>query len=291
MHTSSVMVSGRKYPLRDNILHAWKSLGLKEIEDANNGFPQGIAELVENRRDGLRQLTNQVYPLRGIHTLTKTMVGRIILSEGQGGKVATGVELTDGRQFRVKSAGEVLLCAGAYRSPQVLMLSGIGSKEELAKHNILQQIDGPWVGRNFHDHQMIFRYWKLRHPEKGLAMGSPALMDPVFQRGNPADWLATMTVPAAGMQAAVAKDQESSKVDHGHILLEGARSHLESNVLYAPSAENRSDFRSPSMVLQSCPTTWRVSRLHAAASLLPPPTPMITQSSTLTTAPPRPTAS
>ncbi|KAL8825938.1 MAG: hypothetical protein Q9191_004104 [Dirinaria sp. TL-2023a] len=234
MHTSSVKTSGRKYPLRDTILHAWKSLGLKEIEDANNGFPQGIAELVENRRDGLRQLASQVYPLRSIHTLTNTMVRRVILSDGQGGgKLATGVELTDGRQFYVKSGGEVLLCAGSYRSPQVLMLSGIGSKDELAKHNIPQQVDCPWVGKNFHDHQMIFRYWKLRYPEKGLAMGSPALTDPVFQRGNPADWLATMTVPAAGMQAAVAKDQETSKIDDEHIPVESARSHLESNVLYA----------------------------------------------------------
>ena len=227
------MTSARKYPLRDTILNAWKSLGLKEIKDANNGFPQGIAELVENRRDGLRQLTSQVYPLNGIHILTNTMVGRIILGEERGDKVATGVELTDGRQLRVDSAGEVLLCAGSYRSPQVLMLSGIGPKDELAKHDIPLQVDCHWVGKNFHDHQMIFRYWKLRHPEKGLAIGSSAFMNPVFERGNPADWLATMTVPATGMQAAIAKDQETSKVDDSPTLRQGPRSHLESNVLYA----------------------------------------------------------
>ena len=245
MYTSSVTTSGRKFPLREIILNAWKNLGLKEIEDANNGFPQGIAELVENRRDGLRQLTSQVYPLGGVHILTKTMVARIILSEGQGGKVATGVELTDGHQLRVHPAGEVLLCAGSYRSPQILMLSGIGSNDELAKHSIPQQVDSPWVGKNFHDHQMIFRYWKLRHPEKGLAIGSPALMDPVFQRGNPADWLATMTVPATGLQAAIAKDQETSEVDDDHVLRKSARSHLESNVLYATFAAEQIGLQIP----------------------------------------------
>lgn len=104
------------------------------------------------------------------------------------------------------------------------MLSGIGPKDELARYNIPQQVESPWVGRNFHDHQMIFRYWKLRHPEKSLAMGSPALTDPAFLKGNPADWLATLTVPA--------KDEGNPTVSDDHVLLKGPRSHLEMNVLY-----------------------------------------------------------
>ena len=232
MYTSSVITSGRKYPLRETILQAWKRLGLKEIEDANNGSPQGIAELVENRRDGLRQLTSQVYPLKGVHIMTETMVKRTLLTDDSHGKVAVGVELADGRQLFIKTGGEVLLCGGSYRSPQILMLSGIGPKDELVKHRIAQQVDSPWVGRNFHDHQMIFRYWKLRHPEKGLAMGSPALTDPAFLKGNPADWLATLTVPADGLKAALAKDEVNSTVTDNHVLLKGPRSHLEMNVLY-----------------------------------------------------------
>lgn len=233
MHTSSVISSGRRYPLRETILNAWKHIGLKEIPDANNGAPQGVAELVENRRDGLRQLTSVAYPLNAVHVMTETFVARIILSDSKFGKVATGVELADGRQVRVKADGEVLLCAGAYRSPQVLMLSGIGDKDILAQHSIPQQVDLPAVGQNFHDHQMIFRYWKLRHPEKGLAMGSPKFTDPAFEKGNPADWLATTTVPKEGLKAAIAKDEPDTVVDDKHALLKGPRSHLEMNVLYA----------------------------------------------------------
>ena len=80
MHTSSVTTSGRHYPLRNTILDAWKSLGLKQVADADNGAPQGIAELVENRRDGLRQLTSVVYPMTGVHLMTETMARRILLS-------------------------------------------------------------------------------------------------------------------------------------------------------------------------------------------------------------------
>lgn len=233
MHTSSVTSSGRHYPLRENILGAWKHIGLDEIPDANNGAPQGVAELVENRRDGLRQLTSVAYPLQGVHVMTETFVARIILSDSKLGKVATGVELAGGRQLGIKAGGEVLLCGGAYRSPQVLMLSGIGEKGILARHSIPQQINLPFVGQNFHDHQMIFRYWKLRHPEKGLAMGAPNFADPAFEKGNPIDWLAIMTVPKDGLKAAITKDERNTVVDDTHTLLKGPRSHLELNVLYA----------------------------------------------------------
>lgn len=233
MHTSSVTSSGRHYPLRETILNAWKHVGLKEIPDGNTGAPQGVAELVENRLDGLRQLTSAAYPLKGAHIMTETLVARILLSESKLGKVATGVELVDGRKMSVKAGGEVLVCAGAYRSPQVLMLSGIGEKSILTQHGIEQQVDMPAVGRNFHDHQMIFRYWNLRHPEKGLAMGSSNFTDPAFEKGFPMDWLATATVPIDGLKAAITKDESNVHVDDNHALLKGPRSHLEMSVLYA----------------------------------------------------------
>ena len=113
------------------------------------------------------------------------------------------------------------------------MLSGIGAEAELEKHCIPQQVDLPWVGKNFHDHRMIFRYWKLRHPEKEVAMGSPAFADPTFQNGNPMDWLATMTVPQDGLKAAIAKDEGKSSVSDTHALLKGPRSHLQMNILHA----------------------------------------------------------
>ncbi|MCJ1436767.1 hypothetical protein MMC27_006149 [Xylographa pallens] len=232
MHTVSVSASGRHYPLRETILEAWLHLGLDKIDDANNGAPLGIAELVENRRDGLRQLTSTVYPLKGVHVMTNTLVGKILLSHDGQGTIATGVELEDKRRFYVKAAGEVILSAGAYRSPQLLMLSGIGDSEALTQHGIPTQVHLPSVGKNLHDHLILFRYWKLRHPEKGLAMGSPAFTDPAFGRGNPLDWVVTMPVPLEGLKAAIQAD-EGKAVDGEHSLVKGPRCHLEMNVLYA----------------------------------------------------------
>jgi choline dehydrogenase-like flavoprotein len=107
------------------------------------------------------------------------------------------------------------------------LLSGIGDFEQLSKHNIRELIHLPEVGRNFHDHLLVFRYWKLREPEKGYAFGSPLFGGPNFEKGvPPEDWLVTTTVPLTGLQSAQAKDIVQDKVVD-------SRSHLELATIYA----------------------------------------------------------
>ena len=54
-------------------------------------------------------------------------------------------------EFRVKKGGEVILCGGSFNTPQLLMLSGIGDKEQLQRHGIDCRVHSPGVGRNLHD--------------------------------------------------------------------------------------------------------------------------------------------
>lgn len=157
--TASVSSSGRKYPLRDHILKLWSNLGLKHVPDANNGHPQGITDLVENWRDGKRQIASATYPLDRVEVLTNTLVRRVIFED----KVAVGVELANGQTRKIKPDGEVILSAGAYRTPQVLQLSGVGDAKHLAAHNIPVVLNLLDVGKNLHDHMMIFRCeWQTR---------------------------------------------------------------------------------------------------------------------------------
>ena len=66
---------------------------------------------------------------------------------------ATGVEYArEGRTESVSAASEVILCAGAIQSPQILQLSGIGPVDLLARHGIATLVDQPEVGRNLQDH-------------------------------------------------------------------------------------------------------------------------------------------
>jgi choline dehydrogenase len=93
------------------------------------------------------------------------LVTRVILDETN---TATGVEYLEGKHLyranrtpqkqqsdgikrEIKATREVILCGGAFNTPQLLMLSGIGDEKELKKHNIDVRIDLPGVGKNLQD--------------------------------------------------------------------------------------------------------------------------------------------
>ncbi|KAF2871946.1 putative glucose dehydrogenase [Massariosphaeria phaeospora] len=240
IHTASVSASGRKFPLRDTIFKLWSHLGLQHVPDANNGHPQGITDLVENWRDGKRQIASSTYPLDGVKVLTDTLVHRIILSKDN---VAEGVELANGERHSIKPGGQVILSAGAYRTPQLLMLSGIGDPDHLSEHGIQTAVNLPEVGKNLHDHMVLFRYWKLRHPEQGIALGSPSFSGPNYEKGGPVDWIVTSPIPLAPLKAAIERDE--GPVTEDHALLKGPRSHLEMNLLYAVFAAESQGLQIP----------------------------------------------
>ena len=69
------------------------------------------------------------------------------------GSRASGVEaIVDGKPTALQAAREVILCAGAYQSPQLLMLSGIGPADDLSALGIDVRLDQPAVGGNLQDH-------------------------------------------------------------------------------------------------------------------------------------------
>jgi len=76
------------------------------------------------------------------------------------GKRAVGVEYMQGKQKKtIRARREVILASGAFQSPQLLMLSGVGDSAELAKHGIASVHHLPGVGQNLQDHpDFIFSY-------------------------------------------------------------------------------------------------------------------------------------
>jgi len=90
-----------------------------------------------------------------LHLVTDAQVEKIILTKGSGEPTATGVQyLEDGKSQVVSAAREVLLCAGAFQSPQILELSGVGNPEILSKYGIETLVDLPYVGENMQDHPL-----------------------------------------------------------------------------------------------------------------------------------------
>lgn len=228
IHTTS----GRAYPLRDTIHQAFTEAGFQSIPDPNCGDPLGVAPWVENWRDGRRQHSGRAFDLAGVQLFTNTTVSRVSLNDE---KIATGIELLGGRVLHARR--EVIICCGAHKTPQLLMLSGIGPFDQLEEHKIRQLVDSPMVGSNHFDHLSLHQAWKLRHPEQGLAMGSPAFNKPEYALGFPVEWIANCNVSRTILEAALREDFQSlsnSNSSDADALLLTERAHVGILVAYAP---------------------------------------------------------
>jgi choline dehydrogenase len=126
--------------------------GVKQIDDYNGEAQEGVGICQQNASGGLRYSSSIGYldrhDLPNLTVLTGTHVNKVLIDNGR----ATGVELASGDQIR--AAREVVLCAGVYGSPQLLMLSGIGPAGHLRQHGITVHADLP-VGTNLHDHLFV----------------------------------------------------------------------------------------------------------------------------------------
>ncbi|KAI9172816.1 4-pyridoxate dehydrogenase [Paramyrothecium foliicola] len=220
----------RKYPLRQPLERAWSELGMKRVHDGNAGAPLGLTELVESWKDGKRQCASQSYDLSGVHIFCSTLVRRVLIENASGKLTARAVELLDGRT--ILATTEVIVSCGTYRTPQLLMLSGIGNQEHLAHHGIALAVHRPEVGQNFHDHLAMCLWWKIKNSDQGLALGTPVWSDPAYSKGLPADWVAFQQVPSEILRKALRQDGEG--VDN-HNLLDPKRCHLETVIPYAPA--------------------------------------------------------
>lgn len=230
---TSTATSGRKYPLRDPVAAAWDELCVPALPgfDHNSGDNLGRAQLCEARKDGLRQHAAICYDLGRVEVLADTLVKKIVIERVDGKPRAIGVELEDGRVIR---GAEVIVSAGVFKSPQLLLLSGIGSASHLAEHGIETVVDLPSVGQNLHDHASIYQFWKLKDPEKGLTIGSPnpLFQQPEFAKGVPLDWVVSTDVPHAGLAKAIESDTGDAPSETDHPYLKHPRTHLEHLVLY-----------------------------------------------------------
>ena len=146
-------------------VEAARQAGYRLNADFNAAEQEGVGLYQVTHRNGERCSAAKAYlaPARvrpNLTVITGVHVTRIV-TEGQR---ATGVEfIQSGHRQRLHAAREVLLCAGALQSPQVLMLSGIGPADELARHGIAQVHDLPGVGRHLHDHPDVVQVVDAPH--------------------------------------------------------------------------------------------------------------------------------
>ena len=149
-------VSERRYtnPLSRAFLAAAQAAGHKPNPDFNGAEQEGVGSYFVYQKDGERCSNARAYLCDAagrpnLTILTGAHATQILFE----GKRAVGVQYRhDGRSHEARASAEVILAAGAFQSPQLLLLSGIGPREELARHGIALRHELPGVGQNLQDH-------------------------------------------------------------------------------------------------------------------------------------------
>lgn len=148
-------------PISDLIKESMIDQGLPLDHDmfTTGETPHGCGHCPRTVYKGIRStgadfITND-YARKNITILPNSTVDRVLLETGSEGIKATGVAVVrtlDGTKSEFKARKEVIISAGSYCSPAILLRSGIGAKEEVEKHGIESIIDLPGVGKNLMDH-------------------------------------------------------------------------------------------------------------------------------------------
>lgn len=141
-------------PMVERYLSACESIGVPTNHDVNGAEQFGAMQTQVTQLNGERCSAAKAYLTPNLNrpnltVLTKATTHKVLFD----GKRAIGVEYgMKGQRFQIYCNKEVILSAGAFGTPQVLLLSGVGPKQELDKHGIDQVHDLAGVGKNLQDH-------------------------------------------------------------------------------------------------------------------------------------------
>jgi choline dehydrogenase-like flavoprotein len=182
-----LQVSNQKSPrpITDAFVAAGQSLQIRQVDDFNSGDNEGIGlyqvtQFHDEARNGERCSAAAAYlhPVMdrpNLTVLTGAHASRILFE----GKRAVGVQYLQHQQsHEVKAAREVILCGGAFNSPQLLQLSGVGREEDIRPHGIEMRHHLPGVGQNLQDHLDFTLAYKSRDRDNfGISLpGSVSLL-------------------------------------------------------------------------------------------------------------------
>ncbi len=194
-------VSDQKWPNSGSLafVEAAAQLQLPRNADFNGARQEGFGLYQVTQKDGERWSAARAYiePKRGSRNLDVRIGVAVQRLEIEHRRV-TGVTYTVGAKERtVKARGAVVLAAGAFNSPQLLMLSGIGPAEHLNQHDIEVVLDRPAVGADLQDHIDYVSSWQTESKDfigdslAGTARMARAIIEHRRKRTGP------MTTPYA----------------------------------------------------------------------------------------------
>ncbi|HCL85220.1 MAG TPA: choline dehydrogenase [Comamonadaceae bacterium] len=158
-----------RWDILDAFAQAAQQAGIPATEDFNGGDNEGVGYFEVNQKAGWRWNTAKAflrptcYGRPNFELWTHAQATRLLVERGaDGAPRCTGVQVWTGTEMVMAHATqEVILCAGAVNSPQLLQLSGIGPGALLQQHGIEVVHDLPGVGANLQDHLQIRAVYKV----------------------------------------------------------------------------------------------------------------------------------
>ena len=191
-----VNIQDQRSPRRMNadFIRAAEACGIPRSADYNSPEQDGVGMFQTFQKNGRRWSCADAY-LRpamkrdNLEVITRAQVQRLELD----GKRATGVVYRRrGREHVARAGREVILSAGAFNSPQILMLSGIGPAEHLGDVGVPVAHALPGVGRNLQDHPFITMIWEMSDTHSLYRADAPR---------NLAEWLLRRSGPLSSTVA------------------------------------------------------------------------------------------
>jgi len=157
-------------PFANAFIESCEEIGIPANADYNGESQEGVSLLQFTIKNGFRQSTASAFlkPIlkrKNLTIRTRAQVSRVIIEKdkAEGVEILTNTHNTE----KVFARNEVILCAGAFLSPQILMLSGIGDLEELKKLGIQSKSNLSGVGKNLQDH-LFFNCSALSKTQQGF---------------------------------------------------------------------------------------------------------------------------
>lgn len=148
--------------LREMFINAAEEFGWQRGD--YNGERQDVAGYLQatiagpSREDTAKAYLNPIKNRKNLFVIKNTIVTKILIEN----KIAKGVQyFRDGKTYKVFAKKEVIISSGAINSPKLLMLSGIGPKDELERHGIKVVEDLP-VGKNLQDHLQVHIFFEIK---------------------------------------------------------------------------------------------------------------------------------
>lgn len=179
------------YPMLDKVIEAAEECGYPRNPDYNSGDQEGWAYYQITQKNGRRASTATAFldPAKSRPNLRIETHAYVTALTMNGSRV-TGVAYEQNGAPQEASAGrEVLLCAGAVQSPQILELSGIGREDVLGDQGIPVQHRLMGVGENYRDHLLVRMVWRvqgmrtLNEQTRGLSLAGQVLKYAFTRKG------------------------------------------------------------------------------------------------------------